>query len=52
MPGYYAALGHERIKLIEKLGGDVVVLMNISSADPHAALRVYGEKVLPQLRNG
>jgi len=42
----------ERIKAIEKLGGDVVVLMNVSSADPHAALRVYGEKVLPQLRNG
>jgi coenzyme F420-dependent glucose-6-phosphate dehydrogenase len=42
----------KRIKAIEKLGADVVALMNVSSADPHAALRVYGEKVLPELRNG
>src|SRR4051794_31535190 len=42
----------KRIKAIEKLGADVMVLMNVSSADPHAALRVYGEKVLPELRAG
>jgi coenzyme F420-dependent glucose-6-phosphate dehydrogenase len=40
----------KRIKAIEKLGADVIVLMNVSGADPHAALRVYGEKVLPELR--
>ena len=40
------------VKAIEKLGADVMVLMNVSSADPHAALRVYGEKVLPELRAG
>jgi coenzyme F420-dependent glucose-6-phosphate dehydrogenase len=39
-----------RIKAIEKLGADVVVLMNVSGADPHAALRVYGEQVLPELK--
>jgi coenzyme F420-dependent glucose-6-phosphate dehydrogenase len=40
----------KRIKLIEKLGADVMTLMNVSSADPHAALRFYGEQVLPKLR--
>jgi coenzyme F420-dependent glucose-6-phosphate dehydrogenase len=42
----------KRIKAIEKLGADVVALMNVSSSDPQAALRFYGDKVLPQLRNG
>jgi coenzyme F420-dependent glucose-6-phosphate dehydrogenase len=42
----------KRIKAIEQLGADVMCLMNVSGADPHAALRVYGEKVLPQLRVG
>jgi coenzyme F420-dependent glucose-6-phosphate dehydrogenase len=41
-----------RIKAIEKLGADVVVLMNVSGADPHAALRVYGEQVVPKLKSG
>jgi coenzyme F420-dependent glucose-6-phosphate dehydrogenase len=41
----------KRIKAIEKLGADVVVLMNVSGADPHAALRVYGDRVLPELRS-
>jgi coenzyme F420-dependent glucose-6-phosphate dehydrogenase len=41
-----------RIKAIEKLGADVVVLMNVSGADPHAALRVYGDQVIPKLRSG
>src|SRR3954462_165640 len=40
----------KRIKALEKLGATVVTLMNVSGADPHAALRVYGEKVLPELR--
>jgi alkanesulfonate monooxygenase SsuD/methylene tetrahydromethanopterin reductase-like flavin-dependent oxidoreductase (luciferase family) len=26
------------------------VLMNVSGGDPHAAIRVYGESVLPELR--
>src|SRR3569833_317235 len=42
----------KRIRAIEKLGADVMCLMNVSGSDPHAALRFYGEKVLPQLRNG
>ena len=42
----------KRIKALEKLGADVVVLMNVSGTDPHAALRVYGEQVIPKLKNG
>src|SRR5215207_2276465 len=40
----------ERIREVEKLGPTVVCLQNASGADPHAALRVYGERVLPTLR--
>ena len=39
-----------RIKAIEKLGADAVVLMNVSGADPHGALAVYGREVLHELR--
>ena len=39
----------ERIREVEKLGATVVCLQNASGADPHAALRVYGEQVLPTL---
>jgi coenzyme F420-dependent glucose-6-phosphate dehydrogenase len=44
-PDYHA----ERIREIEKLGATIVCLQNASGADPHAALRVYGERVLPAL---
>jgi coenzyme F420-dependent glucose-6-phosphate dehydrogenase len=40
----------KRIKLVEKLGATKMVLMNVSGDDPHAAIRVYGESVLPELR--
>jgi coenzyme F420-dependent glucose-6-phosphate dehydrogenase len=40
----------ERIREIEELGATTVVLMNVSGADPHGAIRFYGERVLPQLR--
>jgi coenzyme F420-dependent glucose-6-phosphate dehydrogenase len=39
-----------RIKLLEKLGATKMALMNVSGDDPHAAIRVYGESVLPELR--
>ena len=35
---------------IEELGATIVCLQNASGADPHAALAVYEEKVLPALR--
>jgi coenzyme F420-dependent glucose-6-phosphate dehydrogenase len=40
----------KRIKTLEKLGATTMVLMNVSGADPHSAIRVYGEHVLPELR--
>jgi coenzyme F420-dependent glucose-6-phosphate dehydrogenase len=40
----------ERIREIEQLGASIVVLQNNSGADPHRAIRVYGEQVLPALR--
>jgi len=40
----------KRIKAIEKLGADAMVLMNVSAADPGGALRVYGDQVLPEVR--
>jgi coenzyme F420-dependent glucose-6-phosphate dehydrogenase len=42
----------ERIREIERLGATIVCLMNISGADPLAAIEVYGEHVLPSLRSG
>lgn len=39
-----------RIKLLEQLGATKMALMNVSGDDPHAAIRVYGESVLPELR--
>jgi coenzyme F420-dependent glucose-6-phosphate dehydrogenase len=39
----------ERVREIEKLGATIVVLMNDSGADPHAALDVYARDVLPRL---
>ena len=40
----------ERIREIEQLGATIVGLMNVSGADPHGAIRVYRERVLPRLR--
>ena len=40
----------ERIREVEGLGTTTVALMNCSGADPHGAIGVYGERVLPALR--
>jgi coenzyme F420-dependent glucose-6-phosphate dehydrogenase len=42
----------ERIREIEKLDPTTIVLMNVSGADPQAAIDAYGENVLPALRGG
>jgi coenzyme F420-dependent glucose-6-phosphate dehydrogenase len=39
-----------KIRAIGQLGATAIMLMNVSAADPIEALRVYGEKVLPELR--
>jgi coenzyme F420-dependent glucose-6-phosphate dehydrogenase len=43
-------LHQDKIREVEKLGATIVVLMNNSGADPHGAIRTYGEMVLPALR--
>jgi coenzyme F420-dependent glucose-6-phosphate dehydrogenase len=40
----------EKIRELEGLGATIVKLTNISGSDPLAAIRVYGEQVLPRLR--
>jgi coenzyme F420-dependent glucose-6-phosphate dehydrogenase len=40
----------ERIREVVQLGATIVVAMNNSGRDPHGAIRVYGEHVLPALR--
>lgn len=40
----------ERVREIEELGATTVALMNVSGADPHGALAVYRDRVLPALR--
>lgn len=42
----------ERIREVERLGATIVGLMNVSGADPHGAIEVYRERVLPRLRGG
>jgi len=40
----------ERIREVEQLGATTVVLMNNSGADPHRAIQVYKDRILPALR--
>jgi coenzyme F420-dependent glucose-6-phosphate dehydrogenase len=40
-----------KIKAIQQLGASAVVLMNCSGANALDAVRVYGEEVLPELRD-
>src|SRR3954468_1199839 len=39
------------VKMIREMGATAVVMMNTSGADPEAAIRMYGEHVLPELRD-
>jgi coenzyme F420-dependent glucose-6-phosphate dehydrogenase len=40
----------ERVREVEKLGATTVALMNNSGTDPHRAIQVYADSVLPRLR--
>lgn len=42
----------DRVREVEQLGATIVCLQNASGADPLGALRVYGDRVLPALRQG
>jgi coenzyme F420-dependent glucose-6-phosphate dehydrogenase len=46
------AMHARKLKLIRELGATAIVVMNVSGADPHGTIRTYGERVLPELRNG
>jgi coenzyme F420-dependent glucose-6-phosphate dehydrogenase len=39
-----------QLKMIKGMGATAVAVMNVSAADPLGMLRMYGEKVLPELR--
>lgn len=39
-----------QIKAMQALGATAIVIMNISGADPLGMVRIYGEQVLPELR--
>jgi hypothetical protein len=41
----------DRVREIEKLGATTLALMNVSGADPHRAIEVYAEDVLPALKS-
>ena len=36
--------------MLERLGATVVCVMNVSGSDPDGLIRMYGERVLPELR--
>jgi coenzyme F420-dependent glucose-6-phosphate dehydrogenase len=40
----------ERLRQLEQLGATIVVVANNSGADPHGAIKVYADHVLPALR--
>src|SRR5918911_5418083 len=40
----------ERINEVEELGATTVAVMNVSGADPHGAIAMYRDHVLPRLR--
>jgi coenzyme F420-dependent glucose-6-phosphate dehydrogenase len=39
----------DRIREAEQLGATIMALMNVSGADPHRAVEIYGRSVLPAL---
>ena len=40
----------ERLLEVVRLGATTLSLMNVSAADPEGAIRMYGDEVLPRLR--
>lgn len=44
-----SAVHLERIRTVEEMGATQVALMNVSGADPHAAIDFYRDSILPEL---
>jgi hypothetical protein len=42
----------KKIKAMQRLGATAAMIMNISGRDPLGMVRVYGDEVLPALREG
>jgi coenzyme F420-dependent glucose-6-phosphate dehydrogenase len=42
----------KKIKAMQQLGATAIVIMNISGREPLGMVRIYGEEVLPALRDG
>ena len=40
----------KKIRLLERLGATAVCVMNVCGSDPDGLIRMYGERVLPELR--
>jgi len=40
----------KKLRMLERMGATTVCVMNVSGADPEGALRVYRDKVLPELK--
>jgi coenzyme F420-dependent glucose-6-phosphate dehydrogenase len=41
----------KRLRSLEKLGASTISVMNVAAADPAGMLRMYGDRVLPTLRD-
>jgi coenzyme F420-dependent glucose-6-phosphate dehydrogenase len=42
----------KKIRMLERLGATTVCVMNVCGSDPEGLIRMYGERVLPELRDG
>lgn len=40
-----------KLRRLERLGASAICVMNVSGSDPDGMIRVYGDRVLPELRD-
>jgi coenzyme F420-dependent glucose-6-phosphate dehydrogenase len=41
----------KKLRMLERLGATTVCVMNVCGSDPEGLIRMYGERVLPELRD-
>ena len=41
----------KKLRMLERLGATTVCVMNVAGSDPEGLIRMYGERVLPELRD-
>jgi hypothetical protein len=49
--GVYCSDHFQRLSTLKELGATSIAVMNCSGADPEGAIRIYAERVLPELRS-